>query len=487
MTQKRAVGKYAALRRWIVPLVLVLVLASVASVCNESPTGILPAANAWTVARPAVLWCGTADSKSTVEAHIVGRTDVVTARLVGPNESFPLYDDGTHGDEAPGDFVFTADGVFPYCHNGLSLKYGMTVGRWSGTLEVTLADGTRLADERPVYLGLVNPRYREKSVVVTYPNGLSATAYAFFVQDIDGAVFRGFPVATATAEEAAEKALSMLYSVLPDAFDFVVLVPGGTLFHAADLSEFDVITLRATNDVQHIGLPEFDRASLYGSSGRLRGTIVHPFGSIDFLDAGVASLWAADIGQPLGLTEARSDGSTFWAPSTDVGGQLASSFVSADGLLFGHLAANGDGTWRLVSPFENERYSSLELYAMGLLSASDVPPVHVLAGIDVADPARITAALARTVTIDDIITAQGGPREPAVASSPTALSVAFVVVQEAPFTDADYAYYSLLSRWLMTSEDPKDTDLFAPFFWATGGRGTVTSRLPVDAKPILAP
>jgi hypothetical protein len=93
----------------------------------------------------------------------------------------------------------------------------------------------------------------------------------------------------------------------------------------------------------------------------------------------------------------------------------------------------------------------------------------------------------RTVTIDDIITAHGGMRSPSPDESRKAFSVAFIVVQDAPFTDADYAFYSFLSYHLMSRSGPEKFDDLAPFYWATGGRGTLDTLLPVDVIPILTP
>ncbi len=486
---KRAQNRtaHAAWRSWVVTLAVAFALAGFVGLSEETRWGVLPQEDGWTVVRPSVLWCGESTSTATIEAHLEARADVVGARVVGPNETFPLYDDGTHGDAKAGDLIFTAGGVYPYCHSALSLKYGDTVGSWSGTLEVTLMDGTTLLDERPIRIGLVQPRYHGKSAVIDYQNGLSATAYAFFIQDIDNTVFDGYPVARADDVAASQRALRIVYSILPDTFDLAVIMPGRTMFHALDLSELPSQSQRVTNDAEHIGIPVFNDATAYGSTGRLRGVIVHPFGSISFVDSEIASLWGADLGVPLDLTEPIAAGRFLWSPVCDVGGQLASYFILEDGSAFGHFAANGDGTWKLVSPAEIERYSPLELYAMGFVPAGDVPPVHLLSQIGFSDLEHITSASVRTVTINDVIAAQGGVRYPTPDGSQKSFTVAFVVVQEAPFTDAEYAYYSLLSYHLMSREAPEDFDQFAPFYWATGGRGTLDTRLPVDVKPILTP
>ena len=84
------------------------------------------------------------------------------------------------------------------------------------------------------------------------------------------------------------------------------------------------------------------------------------------------------------------------------------------------------------------------------------------------------------MTIDDIIAREGGVRSPEVADSPKEFDLAFMVVQDGPYNDAAYAYFSLLSYHLMGRSGPEDYDNLAPFYWATGERATLNTRLPVD-------
>jgi hypothetical protein len=164
---------------------------------------------------------------------------------------------------------------------------------------------------------------------------------------------------------------------------------------------------------------------------------------------------------------------------SDVGGQLGAYYFAENGQI-GRFTDNGDDTWHLTSNKEVVRYSPLELYAMGLIPPDEVPPMHVLTGPDLSSPGRITAASVRTVTIDDIIAREGGVRSPEVAESQKEFDLAFMVVQDGPFNDAAYAYFSLLSYHLMSRSGPEDYDNLAPFYWATGGRATLDTRLPVD-------
>jgi len=461
-------------------------LISVAAFPASGTDGPLPSENVWTRVRPTAVWCGDRNSTVTIEAHIVGRDDVAAARVVGPNEVFELHDDGTHGDVTAGDGVFTAADVRPYCSSRFSLRYGSAVGTWYGTLEVTLASGQRLLDGKFLRIGLVHPRYGNAFRLESYGDGLSATAYAFFIEDIDRALFDGYPVSSTMPEVAAREAVRRLYRVFPDAFDLALVVPSMPIFETLDLGEVASLSLRVANDVLHIGLPIFDRGAEYGSGGLLQGVVYHSFGGLDLVDVEIAGLWGADIGAAVGVSEEVGEGHYLWSPLSDVGGQLASYYTSDDGLI-GRFEANSDGTWRFVTAVENVRYAPLELYTMGLLKAEEVPPVHVLVDPDLTDPLSVIPASAVTVTIDDLVTAHGGARTYLASQGPVEFSVAFIVVGDEPFTSAEYAYFSLLSYELTTKAAPSPSDYYAPFYWATGGRATLKVSLPVNFPGPLGP
>ncbi|MCX6093861.1 MAG: hypothetical protein NTY63_03445 [Candidatus Bipolaricaulota bacterium] len=432
----------------------------------------------WTRVRPSAVWCGDKNSAVTLKAHIVGHDDIRSVRVVGPNESFQLYDDGTHGDAAAGDFMFTAEGVRPYCSTRYMLRYGNAVGTWYGTLEVTLTSGDRLVDDKFLRIGLVHPRYANAFRFETYGDGLSATVFAFFVEDIDRAVFDGYPVSSTGPDVAAREAVQKLYTIFPDRFDFILVMPKMPIFAASDFRERASLSLRVANDALHIGLPIFNRGAEYGSGGFLKGVIYHSFGGLDLVDLEMASLWGADIGASLGLATEIEPGRYLWSSLSDVDGQLSAFYVSETGLV-GHFAESNEGTWQFVTTIGNSRYTPLELYTMGLLQAEAVPPAHLLTNPDLTDPQRVTAESVSTITIEDLIAAQGGVRTRLTDATPVEFSVAFVVVGDEPFTSAEYAYFSLLAYELTTKAAPAATDYFAPFYWATGGRAALRVLLPV--------
>lgn len=447
-----------------------------------------PQEDAWARVTPSVVWCNDPNDLVTIEVHIVHRTDVASVRVTRDNTEADtvLFDDGTNGDAIAGDKVFTRSGVRLACTER-NLKYGGSVGTWLGFLNVTLQNGEELANRYGIMAGLVHRDYQGSFAVQDFGGGLSATRYAFFIHDADHAVIDDYPVAQVFCGTENFEAYRKLYSVLPDAFDFAVVTPGEPLYRPGDLAENVPYQVQVSNQVEHIGLPLMDNTELFGSSGRLKSAIYDSFGTIQIFDHEVAHTWGAGIGATLGLISEGAAGRFHWHDHSDVAGQLG-SFYFADSGAIGHFADNGDGSWRLISNTETPPYAPLELYLMGLIPPGEVPPVHLLGRPDLSDPSRVTAASVRTITIDDLIAAEGGVRSPTYAESQKDFNLAYIVTQDRPYNDAAYAYFSLLSYALMSRLPPEPNDSLAPFFWATGGRATLDSRLPVDVpEPMRLP
>jgi hypothetical protein len=195
-----------------------------------------------------------------------------------------------------------------------------------------------------------------------------------------------------------------------------------------------------------------------------------------------------NLGVGLGLIEMRGGyPSLHWNSLSDIAGQMSAYYFDAAGAI-GHFAYNGDGTWRLISNMEEEPFSPLDLYAMGLIPPDQVPPIHILQAPNLTNLERITAASYRTVTIDQIISAEGGVRIPSAADSQKDFNLAFIVTQDTAYTDAAYAFFSLMAYGLMNQDPPDRHTNVGSFYWATGGRATLNTRLPVDVPdPAVLP
>jgi hypothetical protein len=477
---KQNYGKYLVVIIILAFLVTGLHPAQIAS----AQTAEFPQENAWTRSSPSVVWCEDPASTTTLEVHIVGRSDVARVWLTDLGTSdiggrAELYDDGTHGDLQTGDLVFTlADVVLPCNRSFMGANGGY--GNWWGMLRVELQDGTQLGNDYGMVVGLVDPDFKNKFPVQDFGNGLSATAYAFFIQDTNHEVMDSYPVANVYCGTTNYNAYRKLYSVLPDVFDFALVMPGMQIFRPSDLAENVPYDVTVANSVKHIGMNLFDHSADFGSAGRLRAAIYHSFGSIAVVDHEMGHAWGVNIGQTLGLMDVWNGEPMLghWNEMADMQGQMGLYYFDDNGNV-GHFGDNGDGTWRLVANTEVEPYSPLELYLMGMIPPDEVPPVHILQDPDLTDLGHIKAASFKTVTIDQIMQAEGGARLPASADAQKDFTMAFIVTQDTPYDDAAYAFFSLISHELMDKNPPRQHSSFAPFYWATGGRGTLDTLLPV--------
>lgn len=480
MRARRRVRRTGLTALWAV---LALVLGS----CDQVPVprGVLPYGAVWTRVRPTVVWCGDRQSTVTIEAHIASSVRVLSARVIGPNETIRLYDDGSHGDALAGDRVFTATSVRPYCHSRFTLRFGRSISTWYGRLEVTTADGETVEDPVPLRIGLVSPKYLLKSDVAIWGDGVSTTANAVFIHDASQSIFDGYPVTATAIDEALRRAARTAYDVLPDVFDFVLVMPAMPMYASGGAPEVTAASVRVSNAIERIGVALFDDTVAFGSSGRLQSAIYHSFGSLDLVDREIARRWGPDIGEPFGLVEESAEGCSCWSGMSDIGGHLAAATL-IDGEI-GRLGDPADGTWGFSPIPQVERYAPLELYLMGLIPPDDVPPAHVAGGASLSDRGRVAAESVRVVTIGDLVARAGGVRDLAMAADGTrpAFAVAFVVVGDEPFRDAEYAFYTLLSYALANEGPPLDGDLYSPFHWATGGRAALDTSLPFS--PALDP
>jgi hypothetical protein len=450
-----------------------------------------PQRNAWVKVTPSVVWCGDASQKVTIEVHIVGRYDVAkvwVTNLGGSGEDgrAELFDDGTNGDQVAGDRVFTRGDAILHCLSSELGKYGWDT--WWGFLRVQLTNGSTQENNYGITAGLVDQKYKNTFTVQDFGNGLSATAYAFFIVDDQHEVMDNYPLANVRCGTANYQAYQKLYSVLPDDFDIALVTPGMQIHRPDDLAENVPYNVLVSNAVQNIGLPIMDNTARFGSAGRLKSTIYESFGDIQIFTHEIGHTWGASIGKALELIDPTDLQGGHWNDLADMQGQMGAYYFDDTGAV-GHFAYNGDETWHLISNMVKEPYSPLELYMIGFIPPEEVPPIHILKNPNTSDLEHITASSYKTITIQDIMDAEGGARIPSSADSQKEFNLAYIVTQDTPYNDAAYAFFSMAAFNLMAKEKPvSQYDFFRPFYWVTGGRGTLNVRLPVDvAEPASLP
>ena len=423
---------------------------------------------------PMIFRRGDTSTTMTIEVVTAG-LNITRVYLENPEEII-LVDDGTNGDRVAGDGIYTASNVPPHVES-TTLNFG-THSTGGPDVFVEKTDGSTESD----FLRFGVVAEDQNFPAIELAEGLFATQYAFFIEDPEGTVLDSeeWPVGRVRCARQNFEATQKLYSVLPDNFDFVIVMPAHTMFHPdRNYAENTPYFVRAKNDIQHIGIDLFDNTSDFGSAGRLKGMIYHSWGYGAILDHEIGHAWCADLGESLSLCKCENSFGNHWNPLSDIGGQMG-AFLSHDDFpqRAGHLKDNGNGTWRLErNSDDNDPYSNLALYAMGLIPFSEVPPVHILVNPDLTDYTSIIPESVITYTIDEIITAEGGERIPSYEDSQKEFNVAFIVVKNKAFTAEEYAFYSLVSKYFASQQQGRLS--LTTFYHATGGRGTLNPDLGV--------
>ncbi|MBC8330851.1 MAG: hypothetical protein H8E28_02610 [Anaerolineae bacterium] len=397
--------------------------------------------------------------QSTLEIYTSGNINSVTIKPDFADEPvYQLYDDGSNGDRTAGDGVYSLGGInpsmypddllFPIAYNDQNTVDLATL--WL-TATVTYTSG-QSEEISFIALKIVSPNL--VFPVEQASGGLAATEYAFFITDPAGETYTGsFPNITDYNGPAIAK---KFYSIYPDEFDFInfMVVRGdlGMKAHAGGLR----------NPAANIGLNRTDYTAEYGSQGRLLAMMYSGF---ELLNHEIGHAWAAFAGETLGI----SNGS-HWLGTTDINGVMSEGYETPDNLYF--FSPNNDGTFK--AGWSEALYAPLELYLMGMMPSEEVPDVHVLHDPDLTNTERVTANRVDTYTITDIMNAAGGSRDPAYPAAQTDFNLAVILLTDTEFSPAEYAYYSYLSREYAAQ---REGNAMTNFYTATGGRGTVTTRL----------
>ncbi len=269
---------------------------------------------------------------------------------------------------------------------------------------------------------------------------------------------------------AARAAVSQAFlATHDDAYDFL-LVFTQFPFDTAGAGAFHLV-LR--NDVSGIGLDVFDQSPLFGSEGVLRGyTDMARLADYetDPLAPGFERTLSAllhELFHQWGARVTFEDGSPSDALLGLEGSHWSFLFDTGASVHYGNdWWDNGDGTFTSVAA---ERFlSPLDLYLAGFYAPEEVPELVLLEapGIDpeaLPEPGAVIAATPRTLSIDDVIAAEG-PRAPSAADSPHELQAAllYLVRPGSPVSDEEIAALEAVRSAFLSR-----------FIAATGGRGTL--------------
>lgn len=283
---------------------------------------------------------------------------------------------------------------------------------------------------------------------------------------------------------AAQDAVRQFYTYFPDDFDFVLVVFSMPSFPANRYH----IGVRA--DATGTGQSPNNATASYGSAGRLLGVTVYP---LDFLFDGAETSFSHETGHQWinFLANPRlSAGRPHWPPSNLASGVMGFSIPGsgAGGDFAYTVEAAGPGLAHVRSRTSTEprTFTDLDLYLMGLLPPSQVQNAIVLDG----DPCADCMVPATTITIQDVINANG-PRIPTSSASQKSFRVATIVVtRNRLLNDDELAFFdSFAARGESRVALPFTSGLARgttyPFSLATRGLATVDFHLtnePVSTK-----
>ncbi|THJ31020.1 hypothetical protein E8K88_16270 [Lampropedia aestuarii] len=265
---------------------------------------------------------------------------------------------------------------------------------------------------------------------------LKSAASAKYLRDINGV-----PVIEVDGNfDAGEHGIRALvaqefYKNHADIYDFLIFSTGFNFDLGGD-STLGFHSL-VKNEVQGLGRSLLDNTSQYGSTGKLQATIdmgpvarmvLDPFNAqfdkpLNTFVHEVMHQWGAYVKYKDRNGLIRSDllghQGGHWSYLLDTGASIMYGQSWRD---------NGDGTFTAIDG--REFLSPIDLYLMGMVGKDEVPPLNLLVA-PAEDPNTINGigdtirATATSVTIDDIIAAQG-PRIPSVENSQKDFHFAFI-------------------------------------------------------------
>lgn len=270
------------------------------------------------------------------------------------------------------------------------------------------------------------------------------------------------------------------YKVFDDVFDFIIFTINQSRHQVEEIAFLGLYS-PVKNDVQGIGIRQFDAKAMFGSRGSLQGVITL------FLRDGIQTgpvlheimhRWANHIietGEP----------DSHWGFSSSGGGQLGGFAESTlENLGNGLYKADADcskdegfsagadlpftltGNCGYLTP-----YSEIELYLMGLLEAEQVPPLKVAQNAEWYDyfEGIFSADGFDEYTIDDII-AMHGERIPPVADSQKEFRAVNIVLTVEPLTATEWQEYD---RYVRDFSLDGDVPYLVNFWEATRGMATI--------------
>jgi hypothetical protein len=378
-----------------------------------------------------------------------------------------LRDDGLQGDRLTGDHIFTSEPLrfdtnqpwlhAPYYAYDTNSPAGVSI-KDVGRVTISEINGQQSTFLHGPQIGLLSFDLPLVNVV-TLSSNVAVSLHLINVRGMNLSVqrfIRGYTLGTADLTHS-------IYSVLPDAFDFLVHFSSYRVerMPQASAANFTIGVQRPVKvNFTGTGQAMFDNTATYGSSGRLLAAI-----ALDCYERGVWSYnctheilhqWSSYIGA---------------LPISDGQHYLPRSSVAS--LLGGQLwVTNSTGGWTLVC--EEGRNGAthlgpLDKYMMGLISADQVPAMRTYPRTDPLPlficNEQITE-VESVVTVQDII-ARYGVRTPGPETAQRDFSLGFVVESTGRFLNpVEMTFYDIVAGHYTSAVPAGHDDPYIGFNWA---------------------
>ncbi|HEU4852763.1 MAG TPA: choice-of-anchor X domain-containing protein [Telluria sp.] len=243
--------------------------------------------------------------------------------------------------------------------------------------------------------------------------------------------------------------------------------------------------VRVRNAVEGIGQGLFDQSAAAGSKGRLLGVSLYPMSTgFDPAEKAFAHETAHQWIQYLpGVPFAQA--SPHW-PAGSVAANVM-GFSMAGGVGGDHpflYEPSGTGyVLKPAAPLQGATFNLMELYLMGLASASEVPDFVLLKdqSRQVGVGTQLSASDVQPMRIADVIAA-AGPRKPDASAAQRHFRIATIVVSERALDARELSFFDFFARRAEATTTLHCAVLLGdgpclPWHLATGARSTMTSKL----------
>ena len=366
----------------------------------------------------------------------------LSAYLTGPGDSpIALHDDGEAPDLVAGDAVWSAGPFryntalsFPafYANDAASPAGLYTVGL--GTLQIDEVGGATTEFLLGPSVGLLRSDVPAVPVVISGAD-VAVSRHLINLESNTRTTqsslrFRGVDMAVLTRR---------VYQILPDAFDFLFCFSSNKIERTPRTASDNFVAglhWHVQTNYAGTGLPPYNDSGYYGSARRLL--------SVNLLDAYQRGIVGSNITHEMQHQWA----SYTRTPLTD--GSNHYHYLSGVASLLGGFAwlEHGEGTFtRDCDQGRNGAYHAdpLDLYLMGLIAGSSVPPLRISSppGGGLSD--QIISSSTSTTVAD--IAAIHGARTPGPATAKRDYSMAFVIESNGRLLDAtERTFYDRLAE-----------------------------------------